>query len=154
VSDDFWTSEPIEAWKVVLHVSDLDRRTGYPEYVSPVWYHMPVYVHGSLAAECLEEIEGRGGNHGPAPELECGCGWYAWKHYPDAAEYAIHHSTRGKPLLAPPIVELWQVELSGVVIEHEHGYRSQYVRWVKPARRVLGVTNGSRKVAFGMGGAA
>ena len=111
--------EPIRAWRVwagsamgdgtveLRSLTDAARRTHWP-------------VGEALHARCMR------GRH-PAPSAECSCGIYA-------------HRSRGAALAharATPGSIVGEVELWGRVIEHEHGYRSEYARiralWVPVA---------------------
>ena len=111
--------EPIRAWRVwagsamgdgtveLRSLTDAARRTHWP-------------VGEALQARCMR------GRH-PAPSAECSCGIYA-------------HRSRGAALAharATPGSIVGEVELWGRVIEHEHGYRSEYAQiralWVPVA---------------------
>ena len=111
--------QPIRAWRVwagsamgdgtveLRSLTDAARRTRWP-------------VGEALHARCMR------GRH-PAPSTECSCGIYA-------------HRSRGAALAharAAPGSIVGEVELWGRVIEHEHGYRSEYARiralWVPVA---------------------
>jgi hypothetical protein len=111
--------QPIRAWRVwagsamgdgtveLRSLTDAARRTCWP-------------VGEALHARCMR------GRH-PAPSIECSCGIYA-------------HRSRGAAVAharATPGSIVGEVELWGRVIEHEHGYRSEYARiralWVPVA---------------------
>jgi hypothetical protein len=111
--------QPIRAWRVwagaatgdglveLRSLTDAAGRTRWP-------------VGEALHARCMR------GRH-PAPSTECSCGIYA-------------HRSRGAALAharATPGSIVGEVELWGRVIEHEHGYRSEYARiralWVPVA---------------------
>jgi len=111
--------QAIRAWRVwaaaatadgvveLRSLTDAARRTRWP-------------VGAALQARCMRARH-------PAPSTECSCGIYA-------------HRSRGAALAharATPGSIVGEVELWGRVIEHEHGYRSEYARiralWVPVA---------------------
>lgn len=60
-----------------------------------------------------------------APQFDCSCGFYAFKHRKQVLQYVKN----GSYSYAIAKVHLW-----GRVIEHELGYRAQYMKiiWIKP----------------------
>lgn len=102
---------PIAAWKVAtLGVND--DRTAFA--LRAPQQHIPYEMH----------MEGRCslGQHHLVPDLQCKCGFYAYRTVKDLYKYNIIQNygdrERGQVLLS--------VDLSGIVIEHERLFRAQY----------------------------
>ncbi len=128
--DEFWTPEPIQAWRLVL-ADQVGRRSGVLMRAAKVDPYGPPEPARCLIYPGVDRTQELGWyqpRHSPdqVPDMDCDCGWYAWK----TAELAHKHSNELEYLNAHKEVELWNVEMFGAVIEHELGYRSRFVRYV------------------------
>lgn len=128
---EFWTPEPVEAWRVMLRVSGLGS-TG-SRWVSPVVWAEGL-SDGEDPADCFYGRPALDHWGLPAPAVDCTCGWYAWKTLDRANGYRLMQQWSPFSAQVPGstvMVETWRVLLSGVMIEHEDGYRAQFVRHVE-----------------------
>lgn len=109
LGEPFWTNEPILSWRVL----DLQ------------------HMNRSMASDAVHLHDGMWlfiGDHSRIPVPECSCGYYSWKSPLDAFGHWWNLMRLGQN---PTTFTLAQVELTGRVIEHEWGYRSQRMRLVR-----------------------
>lgn len=100
-AETFWLPKPIVAYKAIDPF--LNWPTGQSE-----------------KAECRRGaymLDRRSHQGETVPAVECTCGFYAWK----TLEQAIQHAAVRNGF------DVWKVELTGLVIEHEHGWRSEFI---------------------------
>lgn len=107
--EEHWTPTPITAFKVI------------PDDRPPDIYWTPAHC---AAERYHSDLVGIQTPH-DAPLAECTCGFYSWKTYEGALSLQSSDMT---------YATIWQVELSGTVIEHEYGYRSERLKLVRRLR--------------------
>lgn len=111
-ADTFWTPEPILAWR------HFRVRSGLPYLDSMT---RGVYPPNAPAI-CQGGTLGMVGNPHESPSWQCTCGYYAFKNLPHPWGEDV------RELFSDGDVVFAAVHLSGHVIEHEKGYRAQYIK--------------------------
>lgn len=108
-ADTFWTPEPILAWR------HFRVRSGVP--------YLDSMTRGAYAPNAPAICQGGLlGNSHESPSWQCSCGYYAFKNLPHPWGEDV------RELFSDGDVVFAAVHLSGKVIEHDRGYRAQYIK--------------------------
>lgn len=108
-ADTFWTPEPILAWRHFRVRSGLPYLDSMTRGVYPP--NVPAVCQGGLLGFSHE-----------SPHWQCSCGYYSFKALPHPWGDDV------REIFSDGDVVFAAVHLSGKVIEHEKGYRAQYIK--------------------------
>lgn len=119
-SAEYFSPLEVVAWKVTRPSNGSGYYAGYRE-------------RATCQRGTLRNIPGRHPARQKVPSVYCTCGFYTWKTQEAAEAFRVQY--RGS-------ADLWRVHLSGVVIEHERGYRAEICElvekiWPLPTLTVL-----------------
>lgn len=119
----YWSPVPVTGWKLVAVAED------GKTWVSP-WIAALNQVQDRWARASHYLGEPCGGY--PMCQM---CGWYAWKwdRTPSPVELYSYHAIASVFVGYVPAVAV--VALAGTVVEHEHGWRGEWMRFLEPPTR-------------------